>query len=174
MPVVLIENFINWNSLFFYINNFVILFFNVYFCNLMKKTILIIADKFVIERYKVQSFDYFKSIGNLEEHTYANYARKFIAIIENIFFERYGSLDLADVDDIKFFRKNTKEKNIPDRYIINNVSQLTLLLENDYIIRFYNIMNTFYINELSDEIKKFSFSMFIVDVLNIMNDVIYN
>ncbi|MDO5664495.1 MAG: hypothetical protein Q4G63_04450 [Bacteroidia bacterium] len=134
----------------------------------MKKTILIVADKSIIDRYKIQSFDYFRTRDKIEEHSFANFAREFINLLEIDFTVKYGKLMKAELDDIRFFRSNKRDFNIPQKYIIKETAQLTLLLENEYVDRFYNLMNTYYKNELLTIMSVYSFSLFIVDILDLM------
>ena len=140
---------------------------------LMKKTIQIVADKTIIDRYKIQSFDYFNTREKIEEHSFANYAREFISILEIEFSSKYDKLIFADLDDIRFFRSNKRDFNIPEKYKIIKSAQLTLLLEEEYVDRFYNLMNTYYKNELLTVMSVYSFSLFIVDVLDLMEKYIY-
>lgn len=139
----------------------------------MKKTIQIVADKSIIDRYKIQSFDFFRTRDKIEEHSFANFAREFIDLLEIEFTSKYDKLITADLEDIRFFRSNKRDFNIPDKYKITETAQLALLLENEYVDRFYNLMNTYYKNELLTIMSIYSFSLFIVDVLDLMEKYIY-
>lgn len=151
---------------------FLDLIFLIYIIKSLMRTILIVGDSKIIDEFKIQSFEYFRVNGNLSDFSYANYTRVIIDLLETYFKQMYSQIQSVTEDDIKFYRSNRKDAVIPERYNVSTSSKVTLLLEKEFVDRFYNIMNTYYRNEILD-VSFYGFSMFIVDLLPITKMLLF-
>lgn len=147
------------------------------FEKIVKKNIVILANKEIVDEFKVIAFEFYKKNKILSLFSWAHFFSIAIKNIELYYKKKYKDILVPDTDYLAFYQRKSKASNANEFYNLEDLERLTLVVKSPYIELFYSLMHTFYVNERS-KLTSFSVSIyfydFVTDLKNINKIEYYN
>lgn len=135
-----------------------------------KKNIVILANKLIVDDFKVIAFEFYKQNNMLSLFSWAHFFTIALKNIEVEYQKKYKKVIAPDADFLKFYQRKSKASNAHEFYNLEDLERLTLAVEIQNIDLYYSLMHTFYINERS-KLTSFSVSIYFYDFVALLKEL---